>query len=255
MNRTWTTFLPAFALAAAMIGGASASQAQSQRMAVPSYFYPGPLWKQAETAYPVNGLMIINPNSGPGPKPDPIYAAQVSETQKNHVKVLGYVHTNYSKRPIEEVIAEAKTYFTWYHVDGIFIDETSNTIPELPYYKQVYRKIKALDHKAAVVLNPGCPTLEGYLDAGDIICTFESDGDQYINKFVGADWTSKYPAKRFWHIIYNVTDTAKLQQVIQLSKQRGAGWVYVTPDTLPNPYDTLPDADYWTAELTDLAQK
>jgi hypothetical protein len=28
--------------------------------------------------------------------------------------------------------------------------------------------------------------------------------------------------------------------------------VYVTPDTLPNPYDTLPTAGYWSSELADI---
>jgi hypothetical protein len=26
--------------------------------------------------------------------------------------------------------------------------------------------------------------------------------------------------------------------------------VYVTPDTLPNPYDTLPTGSYWSGELS-----
>lgn len=40
-----------------------------------------------------------------------------------------------------------------------------------------------------------------------------------------------------------------MQQAMALSKVRRAGWVYVTPDDLPNPWDTLPSEAYWTAEL------
>ncbi len=35
----------------------------------------------------------------------------------------------------------------------------------------------------------------------------------------------------------------------EAKKARGVGWVYVTPDVQPNPYDTLPADPYWSAEL------
>jgi hypothetical protein len=40
-----------------------------------------------------------------------------------------------------------------------------------------------------------------------------------------------------------------MQTAVSLSKQRSAGWIYVTPDDLPNPWDTLPLDPYWSAEL------
>jgi hypothetical protein len=39
-----------------------------------------------------------------------------------------------------------------------------------------------------------------------------------------------------------------MEQVMALSKSRNAGYVYVTDDLLPNPYDTLPPAPYWADE-------
>jgi len=40
-----------------------------------------------------------------------------------------------------------------------------------------------------------------------------------------------------------------MRTIVQLSKERRAGWVYVTPDNLPNPWDTLPTGSYWSGEL------
>jgi hypothetical protein len=40
-----------------------------------------------------------------------------------------------------------------------------------------------------------------------------------------------------------------MPNAVVLSQSRGAGWVYVTPDGLPNPWDTLPSGSYWTNEL------
>jgi hypothetical protein len=36
----------------------------------------------------------------------------------------------------------------------------------------------------------------------------------------------------------------KAAEVARLALERGAGLIHITPDTLPNPYDTLPDDDY-----------
>jgi hypothetical protein len=43
-----------------------------------------------------------------------------------------------------------------------------------------------------------------------------------------------------------------MAHAVQLSNQRGAGYVYVTPDTLPNPCDMLPTGAYWSSELADI---
>ncbi|WP_169239024.1 hypothetical protein [Candidatus Roseilinea sp. NK_OTU-006] len=40
-----------------------------------------------------------------------------------------------------------------------------------------------------------------------------------------------------------------LPQAIAWSKQRHAGWVYVTGDALRTPWDTLPADPYWSGEL------
>lgn len=242
--------------AATLFGAGSApANAQSQRIAIPSYFYPGPVWKQAVASGPVVALTIINPGSGPGTHQDPLYASTVKEAQARHITVLGYVDTAYSKRKPADVLADVKLFRDWYHVDGIFLDEASNTLPGVPYYKALYKTIKAGAPKGLIVLNPGCPTIEEYLGAGDVLCTFEQDGATYRDHFVGAAWTAKHPASRFWHIVYNVGNTADMLRTVTLTKQRNAGWVYITPDTLPNPYDTLPDADYWHAEIEAAARK
>jgi len=63
---------------------------------------------------------------------------------------------------------------------------------------------------------------------------------------------NSYPSERFWHLIY-ATAEADLLDAIALSKQRNAGWIYVTDDTLPNPWNSLPDGTYWDALLDAVA--
>ena len=231
---------------------AAPGRTQSQRMAIPSYFYPGPLWSKLEAAAPTVGLAIINPNSGPGAKRDPAYAAQVRDLKAHDVKVIGYVHTSYTKRRFSEVQEEADRYFHWYAVDGIFYDEVSNTKKEIPYYLRCRAFARSLSPKALVVLNPGTQTDEGYMAACDILVNFESGYADYRNSYHAPDWVNRYPASRFWHIVLKVPTDAEMRTVIRESKARHAGWMFVTLYGDPNPYDKLPEDPYWSDELSAL---
>lgn len=231
------------------------SWAQTQRMAIPSYFGPGSLWTKLGAAAPRVGMAIINPNSGPGDTVQAGYVAQVRATQARGVTVLGYVHTSYGKRPLSEIQSEIERFRRWYGVNGIFYDEVSNDDANLPYYQQCKAAARAGQPKAVIVINPGTPVTEGYMGVADIVLTFESDYGAYLNRAADPAWVAKYPARRFYHLVYAVPTAANMRTAARLSKQRNAGWVYLTPDNLPNPWNTLPKGAYWTGELAALGSR
>lgn len=80
------------------------------------------------------------------------------------------------------------------------------------------------------------------LNSADTLMTFESSYESYTGSYVANDWTSSDPRK-IWHIIFNVP-AAKAAEVAALALSRGAGLIHITPDTMPNPYDTIPDESY-----------
>jgi hypothetical protein len=242
--------LPLGALVAMMVLAPHAdAAAPSQRIAVPSYFYPGSLWTQLNAASPTVGLAIINPNSGPGDAPNPDYVAQVIRAKAARITVIGYVHTSYGDRAASVVQAEIDKYYAWYGVDGIFLDEVSTDCARLSYYSAFHANIKARGGAARVVLNPGTQTSECYMSVADIVLTFENTYTVYTTRYSAPAWVQKYPAERFWHLVHDTATTTQMQRAVTLSKQRRVGWVYVTPDKLPNPWDTLPAKAYWNAEL------
>jgi len=220
--------------------------AGAQSIAVPSYFYPGGAWDRLGASFPEARLAIINPASGPGEAPNPDYAAQVRESRAAGLTVLGYVHTSYAARPVEEVMAEIDRYYGWYGVDGIFLDEASTGCADQPYYAGLYGYVKA--RGGLVVLNPGTQTSECYMSASDIVVNFEGSHASYAGGYSAPAWVSSYPPERFWHLVYAAPGEEQMLEAVYLSKRRNAGWVYVTPDELPNPWDTLPGAAYWEAE-------
>jgi hypothetical protein len=237
-------------LAAGLLAG-FAHAGESQSALIPSYFYPGPIWTQALTVMPSAGqVMIINPRNGPGAKVDPNYQAAAKAARAAGVKVLGYVHTLYGERDLNAVFTDILWHFEWYQVDGIFLDEASEDRKDLAYYKLIADGIHSLDGEKMVVLNPGTYPAEEYAGIADIIVTAEMAYAKYKKDRGVPAWVAKYPASRFCHIVHGVSNIARMREVVQLSRDRNAGYVYVTDDSNDNPYDRLPK--YWTEFTAEL---
>lgn len=223
--------------------------ATCQRIGVPTYFVPGPMWDQVNAAGPAVRYVVLNPASGPGVQPDPGYKATVRRARRAGAEVLGYVDTEYGLRPFDVVKAEIDQYDRWYGVDGIFVDRTSAGLADLPYYQRVSRYVRR-DVGGTLALNPGAHADEAYVKLADVVVTFEGDADAYLQNSVPS-WVGKYPASRFWHLIYSTSET-QLSEVLALSRSQRAGVVYVTDRALPNPWD-MP-ASYWQAEVKAAGQ-
>ena len=220
--------------------------ASAQSIAVPSYFYPGALWTQLGDGAPTATLGIINPNSGPGVSQDSNYVSATNTARAKGVRVIGYVYTSYGARASSAVKADIDTYYNWYTLDGIFLDEVDTDCLNEPYYAALNTYIKTKGGIGLTVLNPGTFPDECYMAAGDIVCTYEDNYANYIG-LTSPAWVANYSARRFWHIIYNTT-SGNVANALSLARARNAGYVYVTNDSGANPYDTLPS--YWAAELT-----
>lgn len=239
--------------ALATVIGASSAQAASlcQGIAIPAYFYPSSLWTAAISGAPRTSLMVMNPNSGPGSSQDAAYLNAVRTAQAAGIKVLGYVYTNYSKRPLQEAANDINAYKTWYGVDGIFLDETSSDAAALTYYKTLANYIRG-GKGGFVMLNPGISPAEGYIKLADTTVVFEDSYTAY-QAWLPESWMYKYPAGKFTHLVYGVANTTQLTNSINLSRSRNAGMIYITNDVLDNPWDTLPS--YWTTEVSTMTAK
>lgn len=246
-----------------------------QQIAVPAYFDPSLMsgrgdWDRTDNGVPTVGFAVMNPNSGPSTDPGTI-AAYVEQVQRSHdagLLVLGYVATSGAARSRDDVKADVNTYYTLYIdadgtsvVDGIFFDVVTNdcTDPNDPaysnshiaYYQDLSTYVKGQDSNALVVLNPGIldPTLPG---AGEcyvnilpdiILVTFEGFSTDYLTNYTAPPWVNTYTADHFWHIIHDTLET-DVQHVIDMSRQRNAGYVYVTSHGQTNPCQGDPNNTY-----------
>ncbi|MGN2363482.1 spherulation-specific family 4 protein [Streptomyces luridiscabiei] len=266
------------ALAAPAVGTPSAADAPPkasalvQKVSVPAYFYPGATWDQLVGAGNRVGLAIANPFNGPGTG-DPQYTRAIQRARTAGMTVIGYVATGYfgttgittrngSTDPAEWMRQIKGDVDTWYRlygsagVGGIFFDEALSRCGAGNADVNRYIELRAYveqRHGAAstVVDNPGTGVEECYTAAADTLVTFEGNDASY-RTHRPQGWEARVPAERIWHMVYASPDESTLRTAMSLSKQRNAGHVYVTPDTIAdgNPWDTLPPASYWAVQLS-----
>lgn len=229
----------------ARLAKVEAALAPKLKVAVPSYFRPGTSWDQMLANRPA--LVCINPGSGPGTTPSTSYPAQVAKAHGAGAKVLGYVHTRYGVRPIAEVKADVDKHQQWYAVSGIFVDTTSNDPALVPYYEDLCSYIKGKG--LFVCLNPGTRCPERLAQIADAVMVVETDLARYLTHTHNA-WEVNYPGK-LWHCIHTCPES-EMPKVVATAKARGAGYVLVTQDVMPNPYDGLPA--YWNALCAEVAR-
>jgi hypothetical protein len=224
---------------------------------VPAYFYPSAnsAWDTLNRAAPrVPLVAIMNPFNGPASERNPDYTRAVTALHSAGGHVIGYVYTSYTARLLAEVKADIDRYISFYSIDGFFVDEMNNTAEpaSYAYYADLYQFIKAKSNTYLVVGNPGTSTQEEYLSrpCADSLVVFENYAgyDQYQADF----WTTNYPANRFGHLVYAVSAAATMSNYVHLAQARNAGFIFITDDLLPNPWDTLPA--YWEAEVSLLQE-
>jgi hypothetical protein len=263
-----------------------------QHLAVPAYVDPvtaASSWDQLTASPPgAVGIVVANVANGPGSVPVADWAAVIHRAQESGSRVLGYVDTGYlgsaslvqpdglptrsgglgPQAWLAQIDADIDAWYEFYGSDlgGIFLDEgtsacgpTAGSNEYADEYRTIRDALRAAHPGALTALNPGIAVPRCYDDAADVLVTFEGSYANYTGvpdsqgqDFEALHWTPH--AGRIWHIVYGATSPGEMDRAMALSRERGAGYVYVTDAGLPNPFGSLPPADYWSAELDQRAR-
>jgi hypothetical protein len=185
---------------------------------------------------------IANPNNGPGASVNSSYTTTIDTLRSNGGRVLGYVFTLYGSRDINDVKADIDSWYSFYNIDGIFLDEQAIDPGYEDHYLEIRNYIKAKRPAALVVGNPGIIPSETYLfNSGtrimDVICIFENETG-YL-EWEAPSWVFNYESDNFC-VLTIETPEADQQLFSDYAASNNAGWIYHTDDTLdPNPWDVL----------------
>lgn len=204
---------------------------------VPLYVHPAEdpgAWARLIGAASRTYAVVLNPASGPGPRPDPAFTAAAAALRAAGARLLGYVDTAYGRREGAEVNYEILRYQEWYGVDGCFLDRVTADRQGLRSCRRLIRSLRRLG-ATTVVLNPGVHPEPGYLRLADLIVTFEGDWSTYVAAFSRPEWTARHPPGRFCHLVYGVPD-ALVPLAVRTAHERGAAVSGPVTGDLPNPW-------------------
>ena len=224
------------------VGGTS-----TPSLLIPLYSYPNCQWNalmSLKDTYPVNILVIVNPSNGPGNQSDATYQQYIRDLEDSGIIVLGYVWTNYSSRPLNEVETDINNWISWYNVSGIFFDEVSTTQASESYYSTLVEYLKNKSTSYLAVGNPGTynsSTVSDYLSIFDVLVIYDNPG-------YPTSWPANLNSSKLGALVYGVSKFNKAEFSSLTSK---AQYVYVTNDDDNNPWDTL--AYYIADEAASLA--
>lgn len=235
----------------------------TQSVFVPGYSYPqrwaggdNRYWQAIEDAGAQKvPYVVVNPNSGPGNAVSNDYTQQLAALDAKGIKYIGYVKHNRQSRDIKEVAAEIDAWYKFYPgIKGMFFDETHNESnpTQTCYIANLYNYMKVKHPGSIVVHNPGTRLRnESIVPYGDIFMVAETSANEYLTdpyldmNHPDAQPFEKNPANapKIWHAVHDVTSVAEQDRVLEVAKQRNAGWVYFTSDSLTtgdsNPYNNL----------------
>jgi hypothetical protein len=237
----------------AILAAVGMTRGEGVAVLVPAYFSPATgYWNDlAQAARRVPLVAIANIFNGPGSdtKPRADYLQAIRAVRDAGGQVVGYVYTQYGERAAEVVQSDIRRWQELYPVDGFFVDEMANTpnTLRLDYYAALAEYIRSLNANYQIIGNPGTNTEEAYATrkTADVFTIFEN-GTGYTN-FAPAAWTQRYPTHHFATLLYAVADADAMQTNLNLAAAKRAGYIYITDDTLSNPWNRLPT--YWSAEV------
>jgi hypothetical protein len=237
---------------------AAAGAARRLCLLVPVYIYPSgdgrKEWQRLiDAASKVEIVAIANPNSGPGIEPNLDYAAVFTEARNRGITLLGYVSTDYGKRPQAEIKKDVDTWIRFYpQVRGFFFDQQPSSSRDAARYEELRDFVRLRLRDPLVITNPGVPCDEAYLAraVSNVTCVFVNF--QGFNQFELPAQLKAYDPSRFAAMPYNIPDVETMRAVVKEAIIKRIGYLYISDAKPTNPWDKLPA--YWEDEVEAISR-
>ncbi|MGF1428799.1 spherulation-specific family 4 protein [Kitasatospora sp. LaBMicrA B282] len=213
------------------------------RLLVPLYVHPEvdpAAWQAVAAAGPqLVRAVVLNVANGPGPAPDPAFERAAADLTAAGIPLLGYVDTDYGRRPHAAVVADLLNHRQWYGTTGVYFDQAAAHTAALAHYRRLTTAARAAGCET-VVLGHGLHPEPAFAEpeSGDLLVTFEGSWREYQALALPL-WTGHHPAERFCHLVYEVP-TARAGSAGALIGSHRAAFGCAVPGSGANPWATLP---------------
>lgn len=178
---------------------------------------------------------IVNPASGPGATRDAAYEAGIGRLVAAGIRVIGYVATGYGALPANAVALDLARWRQHYPgVEGVFLDEVPTQAAQRFHYGQI--AADARRHGFSLLVgNPGISTDVAFAEWFDVLIAYEQPGWPGPGE-PSAELAARFGKQKFGMLAY---ETAGFTPEAAADAASRFGWMYVTEDAQPNPWDTL----------------
>lgn len=204
--------------------------------AVPFYLHPAEhpaAWDALLTGDLGVEFAVVNVSDGPGGAVDEYYHPVLSRPRA--VELVGYVDVGYGHRPVGQVLYDAALWREWYGVTGVMLDRVPAAPREGAWSLEVVTALREAGVDK-VVANPGTVCDPDLVAAADVTCVAEWGWD-LIEAGLPLPRVPAAPEK-VWHLVHGVPPDSFATARARCT-DAGAGLVYVTDATLPNPWGRL----------------
>lgn len=210
------------------------------RFAFPWYVHPAEApqeWAWLAARRHEVSFVVVNVHNGPGRDNDEYYPSALALLRD--IRILGYVSVRYGLRSVADVEQEIAKWQRLYRVDGIMLDELPATETSLARCAQYAAAARAAG-VTFLAANPGTFPSPAHLDLFDVTAVFEGTAESYAGLQHPA-WARTVPPHRLWHLVYECAPE-RIAAIQDSAGRRGAGHVFATDRSLPNPWLGPPTA-------------
>lgn len=213
---------------------------RTARLALPWYVHPAAApqdWAWLAAQHRKVSFAVVNVHNGPGTDDDEYYPGAMAGLGR--IRTLGYVPVDYGNRPVEDVAHDIRRWRKLYKVDGIMLDELPSTAHSLARCAEYAATARAAGI-TFLAANPGVFPSLAHVNLFDVTAVFEGTAKTYAD-FKHPAWAHNVPPSQLWHLVYDCRpeQTAAIGRV---AASRGAGHVFATDRSLPNPWLGPPSA-------------
>lgn len=207
---------------------------RTARLAPPWYVHPAAApqdWAWLAGQHRGVSFAVVNVHDGPGQDDDEYYPAALAGLGR--IRLLGYVALDYGDRPVADVAGDIRDWQRRYGMTGILLDE----LPTSPHHLARCAEYAAIARDAGIsflAANPGVFPSLAHLNLFDVTGVFEGTAATYAD-FEHPAWARHVPPSRLWHLVYDCAPD-QLAAVRLAATKRGAGHVFATDRSLPNPW-------------------
>ncbi|WP_304545868.1 spherulation-specific family 4 protein [Sulfurimonas microaerophilic] len=213
----------------------STMEVSVKKMLVPLYSYPSSndSWERLialkNNTNNLEIVAIVNQSNGDFTQPSTSYINGIESLHNAGIDIVGYVYTQYSQRPIDEVKQNIDAWVEFYKpygLKGFFFDEASNDEKDFEYYKNItqYAQSKGMKFN---ILNPGTSVDSVYME-GDIASVVVIRETTYtkVVETTNLHQPTEYTKKAL--LLYSSDQENMVQKVCSYALEHNFEYVYAT---------------------------